>query len=354
MALDRGRGGRRSRRWASGGSCSSTATTTTRSRSPTPARTRADRLPDGHARLPDQLLGRDDRRRGGRVLRPDDRAPREPGRDVGGDGDRPGLVDMDAANAEMPPFPEVTSPAARPHRVLLLVAGLGPPRDAIGDVGRRARGDGRVRRALPRGRDRGDDPDARRHRADVRGDADRAEPRAAACRRASATQVRRRRTITRAGRGRRRARRARRGRRAGPAAIRPRSVDPEQGERVAARGGDRGRQRHARRRRGSRTAVSRRDRPSPASVVVPASVTRPPATSTSSPPIAPRPSPVPATASASLTSSSRSGRLQAGDERPQRRVDVDAVGDQLDVGRRRRAARRRRRPARGGRRRSSR
>ena len=34
----------------------------------------------------------------------------------------PGLVDMDAANAEMPPFPEVTNPAPGPHRVLLLGA----------------------------------------------------------------------------------------------------------------------------------------------------------------------------------------------------------------------------------------
>ena len=40
-------------------------------------------------RLPGQLLGRHERDRGGRVLRPIDRAPRQPRRDVGGARDRP-------------------------------------------------------------------------------------------------------------------------------------------------------------------------------------------------------------------------------------------------------------------------
>ena len=80
---------RGSRRSASGGSCSSTATTTTRTPSPTPAPNVADRLPAGHALLPGQLLGRHDARRGGRVLRPGERPPREQGRDVRGDGDQP-------------------------------------------------------------------------------------------------------------------------------------------------------------------------------------------------------------------------------------------------------------------------
>src|SRR6185312_10751270 len=57
------------------------------------------------------------------------------------------------------------------YRVLLLDPGLGAPGDAFGHVGRRARGVGRVRRALPPGRDGGDHADARRHRAHVRGDA---------------------------------------------------------------------------------------------------------------------------------------------------------------------------------------
>ena len=58
-----------------------------------------------------------------------------------------------------------------------------------------------------------------------------------------------------------------------------------------------------------RTAVSSA-RTEPASVVVPASVTRSPTTSTSRPPICPRPSPVPASATASLTSTSRSAGLR--------------------------------------------
>ena len=50
----------------------------------------ADRLPPGTRRLPDQLLGRHDRRGVRRVLRPVDRAAREPRRDVGRARDRPG------------------------------------------------------------------------------------------------------------------------------------------------------------------------------------------------------------------------------------------------------------------------
>ena len=60
---------------------------------------------------------------------------------------------MDDANREFPPFPESRT-GRRPHRVLLLVAGLGLPRDAVRDLGRRPRVLGRVRRALPRGRHR--------------------------------------------------------------------------------------------------------------------------------------------------------------------------------------------------------
>ena len=124
------------------------------------------------ARLPDQLLGRHDRRGGRRVLRPDRPASTPTKAETSAVmAIDPALVDLDAANAEMPPFPEVTNPAAGPHGVLLLGPGLRPPGDAVRHVGRRPRVDGRVRRALPRGRDRGDDPDARRHRADVRGDA---------------------------------------------------------------------------------------------------------------------------------------------------------------------------------------
>ena len=53
----------------------------------------------------------------------------------------PALVDMDDANAEMPPFPEVTSPAAVHTAFFFSTPGLGPPGDAFGDVGRRPRVD---------------------------------------------------------------------------------------------------------------------------------------------------------------------------------------------------------------------
>ena len=43
-----------------------------------------------HARVPDQLLGRHHRRRGGRVLRGDERPPRQPRRDLGRARDQPG------------------------------------------------------------------------------------------------------------------------------------------------------------------------------------------------------------------------------------------------------------------------
>ena len=83
----------------------------------------------------------------------------------------PALVDMDAANVEMPPFPEVTNPAAGPHGVLLLVSRVGLSRVALRHVGRRARVIGRVWRALPAGRQPGHRPPARRYRAHLPGNA---------------------------------------------------------------------------------------------------------------------------------------------------------------------------------------
>ena len=102
------------------------------------------------ARVPGQLLGRHDRRRGGRVLRPDDRPPRQPGRDVGGHGDRPGARRHGPGQRRDAAVPGGDQPGRRPHRVLLLDAGLGPPGDRSRDVGRRPRVQRRVRRALPR------------------------------------------------------------------------------------------------------------------------------------------------------------------------------------------------------------
>ena len=118
----RGRGASASRPWASARSCSSTATTTTRYAIAYACANAADRLPDGHARLPDQLLGRADRRRGGRVLRPDERPPRQPGRDVGGDGDRRGARRHRARERRDAAVPRGRQPGRRAHRVLLLDA----------------------------------------------------------------------------------------------------------------------------------------------------------------------------------------------------------------------------------------
>ena len=83
----------------------------------------------------------------------------------------PALVDLDAANAEMPPFPEVTSPA--PVHTAFFFSAPGSVHRAThsGTWGDAREATRRIRRALPRGRDRGDDPDARRHRAHLRGDA---------------------------------------------------------------------------------------------------------------------------------------------------------------------------------------
>ena len=54
----------------------------------------------------------------------------------------PALVDLDAANAEMPPFPDVANAGRRPHRVLLLVARVRPRGERA-----RARGATRASRA---------------------------------------------------------------------------------------------------------------------------------------------------------------------------------------------------------------
>ena len=236
----------------------------------------------------------------------------------------PALVDMDRANAEMPPFPEVTQPRRGPHRVLLLDARIGPSRDRERHVGRRPRVQRRVRRALPRGRDRSHDAHARRRRADVRGDAapltggDIQDQPASAANHVPARMTRRTArsepSSTRSARW--------------PTAIRPRSTIPSMasGLRLAAATAAGSGTPDA---TTSATAVSSAST-DPARVRVPASVTRCPATTTSRPPRRPRPSPIPASATASLTSSSRSDRLQARDERPQRRIDVDAIGDQLD------------------------
>ena len=169
----RGRAPSAWRRWASGGSCSSTATTTTRSRSPTPARTRRDAAARRRARLPDQLLGRHDRRarpaeffgptnglhankaetsavmaidpgarRHGRGQRRDAAVPR---------GDQPGRRSTPRSSSRRP---------GSVHRATHSGT-WGDARESTAEYGER----------YLRGRHRGDAADARRRRAHVRGDA---------------------------------------------------------------------------------------------------------------------------------------------------------------------------------------
>ena len=82
----------------------------------------ADRLAARDARLPGQLLGRDDGGRGGRVLRADHRPAREPRRDVRGDGDQPGPRRPRQRQRRDAAVPRGHEPGAGPHGVLLLVA----------------------------------------------------------------------------------------------------------------------------------------------------------------------------------------------------------------------------------------
>ena len=108
----------------------------------------------GRPRLPGQLLGRDHRRGGRRVLRPDRRPARQPGRDVRGDGDRPRAGRPRRRQRRDAAVPRRRQRRRRPHRVLLLGARVRPRGERVGHVGRRARVERRVRRALPRGRHR--------------------------------------------------------------------------------------------------------------------------------------------------------------------------------------------------------
>ena len=101
----------------------------------------AERLPAGVARLPDQLLGRHDRREAAEFFGPTTGLHANRGETSAVLAINPALVDLDRANAEMPPFPEVTSPAPVHTAFFFSAPGLGPPRDAVGHVGRRPRGD---------------------------------------------------------------------------------------------------------------------------------------------------------------------------------------------------------------------
>ena len=162
----------RSRRSASGGSCSSTATTTTRTRSPTPARTRADACPPASRAFPVNYWDGMTADEAAEFFGPTNGPPREPGRDVGGHGDRrrprrPGRGER--RDAAVPRGHQRRPPSTRRSS---------SRRRARSTARRsRARGATRASRSAEFGErylevvDRGDGPDARRHRADVRGDA---------------------------------------------------------------------------------------------------------------------------------------------------------------------------------------
>ena len=131
----------------------------------------ADRLPAGVRAFPVNYWDGLSPDRGGRVLQLHDRPPRQPGGDVGRPGDRPGARRHGPRERRDAAVPAGDQRGRGAYGVLLLVARLGPPRDPLGDVGRRAWRDGRVRGAVPGGRGGGDRPSDRRHRADLRRDA---------------------------------------------------------------------------------------------------------------------------------------------------------------------------------------
>ncbi len=80
-----------------------------------------------HLRVPGQLLGRHDAGRGGRVLRPVQRTPRQQGRDVGRPGHRARAGGHGVGQRRVPTVPERDQPRPRPHGVLLRRPGLRPP-----------------------------------------------------------------------------------------------------------------------------------------------------------------------------------------------------------------------------------
>ena len=113
----------------------------------------APELPAGARAFPVNYWDGMTRRGGGRVLRAVQRPARQQGRDLGGDGDQPGTGRhgrRQRRDAAIPGGDERRPPV---HTAFFFSSpGLGLPRDTLRHVGRRARGDGRVRRALPVGR----------------------------------------------------------------------------------------------------------------------------------------------------------------------------------------------------------
>jgi len=97
----------------------------------------------------------------GEFFGPNDGAPCESRRNGGRARDRPATRRHGPGQRRDAAVPGGHKLGPRAHRVLLLRAGLRPPRHALGHLGRRARGDARIRRALPLGRHGGDGSRAR-------------------------------------------------------------------------------------------------------------------------------------------------------------------------------------------------
>ena len=112
----------------------------------------ADRLPKGVRAFPVNYWDGLSAEESAEFFSSDDRPPRQPGGDVGHPGDRAGAGRHGPRQRRDAAVPAGDQLGRGAHGVLLLVARLGPPRDSLGDVGRRAWRDGRVRGALPDGR----------------------------------------------------------------------------------------------------------------------------------------------------------------------------------------------------------
>ena len=140
------------RRSASAGSSSSTATTTTPTRSPTPAPPRPTALPPGTRAFPVNYWDGITAEEAAEYFGPTAGLHANKAETSAVMAIDPALVDLDAANAEMPPFPDVTNAAAVHTAFFFSAPGLRPRGEHVGHVGRRARVERRVRRGVPRGR----------------------------------------------------------------------------------------------------------------------------------------------------------------------------------------------------------
>ena len=160
------------RRWASGGSCSSTATTTTPTRSRTPARTPPARLPDGARAFPVNYWDGMTADEAAEYFGPTAGLHANRAETSAVHGDRSGARRHRPRQRGDAAVPRGDEPRRGAHRLLLLDAGLGPSGDRSRDVGRRPRvAAPSTASATSQVVTEATVADARRRRADVRGDA---------------------------------------------------------------------------------------------------------------------------------------------------------------------------------------